>query len=298
VDVGDAGDPGDLDRTIRLASGRTVGFADHGRPDGTAVLWCHGGPGSRLEPAYVAPAAAEAGLRLVGIDRPGYGLSTPEPGRTIAGWVPEALAVVDHLGIDRFVTVGISTGGAYALAVAALAPERVLGVVPCCSMTDMRHQPSRDTVSRPHAHAVWDAPDRPSAMAAAVASHGIDGSRIVESAEGPPLAPSDLAMLVDHPFGRHWMAAVPAMFAQGLEGYTDDRLADGGGWTSFDVADVACPVIVLHGAADVIADPVHARHTAAIVPGAELRVVDDLGHFSIEDRLVPAILDVLARRRR
>jgi pimeloyl-ACP methyl ester carboxylesterase len=55
-------------------------------------------------------------------------------------------------------------------------------------------------------------------------------------------------------------------------------------------------VIVLHGAADVIADPIHARHTAAIVPGAELRIVDDLGHFSIEDRLVPTIVDVLARR--
>jgi pimeloyl-ACP methyl ester carboxylesterase len=284
------------DQTIRLTSGRTVGFADHGRPGDTAVIWCHGGPGSRLEPAYVAPTAVDAGLRIVGIDRPGYGLSTPEPGRTIGGWVPEALAVADRLGIDQFVTVGTSTGGAFALAVAALAPERVLGVVPCCSMTDMRYQPARATVSRPHAHAVWDAPDRDSAIAAAVESHGIDGSKIIESAEGPPLPPSDLAMLVDHPWGRHWIAAVPAMFAQGLEGYTDDRLADGPGWITFDVADIRCPVIVLHGAADVIADPIHARHTAAIVPGAELRIFDDLGHFSIEDQLVPAIVDTLARR--
>lgn len=285
----------DLDRTISLSSGRTVGYADHGHPGGTAVIWCHGGPGSRLEPAYVVPAAVDAGLRIVGIDRPGYGLSDPEPGRTIGGWVPEALAVADHLGIDRFVTVGISTGGAYALAVAALAPERVLGVVPCCSMTDMRHRPARVTMSRPHALAVWDAPDRDGAIAAAVASHGIDGSRIVASAEGPPLAPSDLAMLVDHPFGRHWIASVPAMFAHGLEGYADDRIADGPGWTSFDVTDITCPVTVLHGAADVIADPIHARHTAAIVAHAQLRIVDDLGHFSIEDRLVPTVTDVLAR---
>jgi pimeloyl-ACP methyl ester carboxylesterase len=285
----------DSDQTIRLASGRTVGFADLGRADGTAVIWCHGGPGSRLEPAYLAPSAREAGLRIVGIDRPGYGLSSAEPGRSIGGWVPEALAVADHLGIDRFVTVGVSTGGAFALAVAALAPERVLGVVPCCSMTDMRWQPARATVSGPHAHAVWDAPDRESAMAAAVESHGIDGRKIIESAQGPPLPPSDLAMLVDHPWGRHWMAAVPAMFAQGLAGYTDDRLADGPGWVTFGVTDITCPVIVLHGGADVIADPIHARHTAAIVPGAELRIVDGLGHFSIQDQLIPAIIDVLAR---
>jgi hypothetical protein len=81
------------DQTIRLAGGRTVGFADYGIADATAVLWCHGGPGSRLEPAYLRREASEAGLRIIGIDRPGYGLSAPQPGRTIAGWVPEALAV-------------------------------------------------------------------------------------------------------------------------------------------------------------------------------------------------------------
>ena len=99
----------------------------------TAVLWCHGGPGSRLEPAALAPAAAEAGLRIIGIDRPGYGLSSPNPERTIADWVPDGLAVADALGIDQFVTVGCSTGGAYALALAALVPARVLGVVACCA---------------------------------------------------------------------------------------------------------------------------------------------------------------------
>ena len=138
------------DQTIGLASGRTVGFADYGIADATAVLWCHGGPGSRLEPAYLRRQASEAGLRIIGIDRPGYGLSTPQPGRTIAGWVPEALAVADHLGIGPFAAVGISTGGAYALALAALAPARVLGVVACCSMTDMRWPEGRATMSWPH----------------------------------------------------------------------------------------------------------------------------------------------------
>ena len=51
--------------------------------------------------------AASLGLRLVGIDRPGYGLSTLEPGRTIAEWAPIAIAVADHLGLDRFLTMGI-----------------------------------------------------------------------------------------------------------------------------------------------------------------------------------------------
>src|SRR3954462_5254137 len=104
--------------SLRVAGDRTVGVSDFGPPDGDAVLWCHGGPGSRLEPAYVADAAAASGFRLIGIDRPGYGNSDPQPGRTIAGWIPDALAVADHLDVERFFAVGLSTGGAYALALA------------------------------------------------------------------------------------------------------------------------------------------------------------------------------------
>jgi len=260
------------DGTIQVPDGRTVGFADFGNPGQTAVLWCHGGPGCRLGPVYVAPTAVDERIRLIGIDRPGYGLSTAQPGRSIADWVGDALAVADHRSIDSFATIGLSTGGAYALAVAALAADRVTGAVVCCSLTDMRHDPARNTMSRPHALAVWEAGDRDAAMAAAEASHGIDGTKIIESADGPPLPPSDQAML-QHPWGRHWMAALPDMFAHGVEGYTDDRLADGDGWTTFNVADISCPVIVLHGSADVIADPIHARHTASIVANAELRIV-------------------------
>ena len=127
------------DQTIGLADGRTVGFADYGSPEATAVLWCHGGPGSRVEPAYLRAAGRRGGSSASSASTgPGHGLSTLQPGRTIAGWVPDALAVADHLGIGQFVAAGTSTGGAYALALAALAPERVEGVVACCSMTDMR----------------------------------------------------------------------------------------------------------------------------------------------------------------
>src|SRR4029077_10192442 len=90
------------------------------------------------------------------------------------------------------------------------------------------------------------------------------------------------------------MAAFPAMFTHGLEGYADDRLADGGGWETFDVASITCPVTVLHGAMDKMVNVIHAHHTAEIVPNARLVVYDDLGHFSIVTKLVPTIRDLLA----
>lgn len=213
-------------QTLQLPpDGRTVGFADFGAPEGTAVLWCHGGPGSRLEPSPIVEAATAAGIRLVGVDRPGYGLSPPQPGRTIAGWVPEAIALADFLDIDQFATVGVSTGGAYALALAAEVPARVLGTVTCCALTDMRCRNCRSTMSDLHAHAVWDAPDRAAAIEAAREAHGENGSRIVEMAS--QLGPSDAALFAD-PVWLSLMRAelVPAMFAYGFEGYADDRIAD------------------------------------------------------------------------
>ncbi len=141
-----------------MNDGRTVSFADYGTPDQTAVVWCHGGPGSRFEPEFCARSAVRAGLRLIAIDRPGYGRSTPKPGRTIGAWIPDALAVVDHLGIDRFVSVGVSTGGAYALALASRSP-RVTSAVACCALTDMRWAEGRAMVPQAGGHHVSD--DRP-----------------------------------------------------------------------------------------------------------------------------------------
>jgi pimeloyl-ACP methyl ester carboxylesterase len=278
---------------IEVTDGRAIGFADYGLSGGTAVLWCHGGPGSRLEPAWLREDAVAAGLRIIGIDRPGYGLSTPRPGRTIVDVIPDLLAVADYLEVGQFVTVGVSTGGAYALAAAAVVPQRVLGVIACCSMTDMSWQPARATMSHPHTHAVWNAPDRDAAIAAAVESHGVDGSKMVGGGMNAVLPPSDLEMFLEPVWMNEAMAAFPAMFAHGLQGYADDRIADGGGWVGFDVGAITCPVTVLHGGSDRMAAVINAHHTAEIVPGAELVVLDDLGHFSIERHIVPEIVRLL-----
>jgi pimeloyl-ACP methyl ester carboxylesterase len=221
----------------------------------------------------------------VGIDRPGYGRSSPLPGRTISGWVGDALSVADQLRLEGFLTVGESTGGAYALALAALAPDRVIGAVVCAGMTDMRCPECRATMSARHAHAVWDAPDRSAAIVAAEEAHGRDGSRLRGMA--PILPPSDLALFSD----RSWQKAAHGaeMFAQGVEGYADDRLADGGGWVDFDVETITCPVIVVHGDADPLCDIRQAYHTARLVSGSKLRIVAGGGHFSVVNETVAAL---------
>jgi pimeloyl-ACP methyl ester carboxylesterase len=265
-----------------MPDGRTVGYADFGPADGTPVIWCHGGPGSRVEPSQVAAEAGAAGFRLIGVDRPGYGLSAPRPDRSIADWVPDGLAVLDAADVERCIAVGVSTGGAYALALAAAAPERVSGVVACCALTDMRWPEGRRLADSPMTTGIWDAPDRETAIALAVDAVGEDGSKMFDPAqvEGQ-LPPADLALFADPAWLSSFGEAATQMFAQGVVGYVDDRRADGVGWVSFDVAAVRAPTVVLHGGEDSIVAVAQAAHTASLVPGARLKVVDGLAHLSI-----------------
>ncbi len=103
------------------------------------------------------------------------------------------------------------------------------------------------------------------------------------------LAPSDVVLFQNPVWAEQARAVFPAMFEQGLVGYADDRLADGGGWVSFDVTAINCPVTVLHGQMDRMCDVLNARHTAELVPNSRLVVHEELGHFSIEAKLIPAI---------
>ena len=122
------------------------------------------------------------------------------------------------------------------------------------------------------------------AIAAATGAHGEGGSKMRGAAMAAALAASD-AELFGSPAGMtEAPAAFRAMFAQGLEGYADDRLADGAGWITFDVASTRCPATVLHSRSDQMADVIHARHTAELIPGANLVIFDFLGHFQHYDQ--------------
>jgi pimeloyl-ACP methyl ester carboxylesterase len=262
-------------------------------------MWCHGGPGSRLEPIAIAEDAAAAGFRIVGVDRPGYGYSTPDPGRSIASWVADAIELADHLSLEHLITVGCSTGGAYALAFASLELDRVEGSVACCALADMRWPEGRAMMTGPSAMGgliagIWTAPDRATALERTLSVLGSDGSGLLRQSPDTPFPAADIAVLTDPARLAAYSESMAEMFRFGVQGFTDDRLADGVGWETFDVGCIQCPTIVLHGAADPMVPPAQAEYTAGLIPGAVLRVVPELGHFSISDQVVPVLREQFA----
>jgi len=104
---------------VTTSDGRTLAFLEVGAPDGPLVLHNHGGPSSRLEARLLADAAATNELRLICVDRPGMGQSSPQKNRTYKGWADDLVAVADALGYQEFGVTGWSQGGPWALAAAA-----------------------------------------------------------------------------------------------------------------------------------------------------------------------------------
>ncbi|HUS22353.1 MAG TPA: alpha/beta hydrolase [Aeromicrobium sp.] len=118
-----------LEGSVAVRDGRRLSFAEYGSPRGPALIWFHGTPGSRRQiPLDARAYAAEIGIRIIGVDRPGIGSSTPYQYPNIADFPADLALLADALGIDTFRTIGLSGGGPYALACGALLPDRVLGV--------------------------------------------------------------------------------------------------------------------------------------------------------------------------
>ena len=113
------------DNVLRLKDGRLLGYAEYGDPDGRPVFFFHGMPGSRLEAKLGDAAAQKLGVRLIAMDRPGYGLSDFKPRRTFLEWPDDVLELADALGIDRFAVGGVSGGGPYVAACALKIPDRL-----------------------------------------------------------------------------------------------------------------------------------------------------------------------------
>lgn len=115
--------------SIQLPDGRRLGYAEYGLQSGQPVLFFHGTPGSSYIHTDMAATAKQCGIRLIAVDRPGYGLSTPQSGRLALGWADDVVFLMEALAISKFSIIGFSLGCMYALACAYSLAERVTKVM-------------------------------------------------------------------------------------------------------------------------------------------------------------------------
>ena len=111
--------------SMRLPDGRVLAYAEYGDPDGIAVLGLHGTPGTRHIFSLGDASARKHGLRLIAPDRAGVGGSDDRPDHSLAGHIEDAVALLDHLGVEKFGVLGFSGGGPYAAEVARQESPRI-----------------------------------------------------------------------------------------------------------------------------------------------------------------------------
>jgi pimeloyl-ACP methyl ester carboxylesterase len=267
------------DESVLLPDGRVIAFTIIGDPVGPTVCYQHGAPGGRLELLGLDAAFADAGVRVISADRPGYGVSTPAPGRTTESWPADVAALADHLGVERFAVIGLSSGGPYAVACASLLGPRVIGALVAAGNTDMSWPQARDGYLESEL-VMMGLDDEDAAVAYCIERYGADGSRFFEGEMD--LGAADNVWLADPENTEALFATMRDAFRQGVGGYAQDITVQGRPW-NFDPSAIACPVIVAHGEDDQLVPIEHSRHTASLIPGSELRIVERCGHLSLID---------------
>jgi pimeloyl-ACP methyl ester carboxylesterase len=285
---------------VRASDGRNLRVYEGGDRDGYPVIVHHGTPATGQFFAAHVEDARQKSIRLIGYDRAGYGDSTPRPGRIIADSVEDVAAIADALEVEQFATWGVSGGGPYALACAALMPDRVLAAATLAAYAPIDAEGLDWTAGMGEINL-----ETLEAMRAGREAHEeyvrreAEQLRTVDAAEvygymDSLLTAADRAVLT--PELADYLAQIYRdAVRESYEGWRDDDLEGDSGW-GFSLADIRVPVLLWHGRHDLFVPFTHGQWLAKHIPAVEARLSDEDGHLTLFVRRVPEVHDWLLAR--
>jgi pimeloyl-ACP methyl ester carboxylesterase len=267
-------------RVIQLADGRTLAIDERGSPDAPAVVLLHPAPGSRrFDPDPATTAAAD--IRLLTIDRHGYGGSTPLPDGavpTVVGHADDVAMALDQLGVAQAGIIGWSAGGRVALALAARRPDLVRAVAVVGTPAPDEEVPWIVDEYRAMIGPLRADPGSATARIAPVfAGLAADPASAVASVGG---GPADRVVIARDAGARGRLETMMVeAFRQGGVGLAADIVSYTVVPWGFDAATVGVRTTLVYGGADAIAGPPHGEWYAARIPRAKLEMVPESGHL-------------------
>jgi len=263
--------------TITLSDGRKLGFAEYGSSDGKPLLLFHGAPGSRLECHPDQSILKELGVRLIVIDRPGYGVSDSTPERSILSWADDVRQLMDSLEVGCCPIIGFSGGGPYAMACAYTLPERVsrLGLVSSLAPfnnpngTDGMNEQSRSL----YALALAD-PDMFKSQITALVTNGEVLFHIITAS----LPEEDQRVLSRADMYEMYHADMNAAVNLGVSGIVSDMLLYASDW-GFKLGDIQCETHLWQGMKDINVPPSMGQYLAESIRNCRATFLADEAHY-------------------
>lgn len=292
-----------LEGSVAVRGKRRLSFAEYGHARGPAIVWMHGTPGARRQiPLEARALAVERGLRIIGVDRPGIGSSSPHLYDDVLDWTADLDIMLDTLAVDTFRLIGLSGGGPYVLAAGAAMPDRVHGIGVLGGVAPTRGPDAVD--GGPIQLAARLAPLlQLTRVPLGVALTG--AIRLARPVAGVAL---DLYASLQPPGDRTLLSRpeFKAMFLDDLlngsrfqtSAPLNDLLLFTRHW-GFEAADVVVPVRWWHGDDDHIVPLRHGEHLVERLPDATLSVIDGeshLGGLGIAQEVLETVLELGPRR--
>jgi pimeloyl-ACP methyl ester carboxylesterase len=282
------------DGEVVLADGRTLAWRWCGPEGARPVLRLQGTPGSRLYRHPDAQLEKSLGVRYLLADRPGFGGSTRLPGRGVAQFADDLAALLDAHGLDRVPVMGTSGGGPHTLAFAAKHPERtaaatvIVGAAPVAE-DEVAQMVGTNAQGYAAAEKGWDALFE---LLTAIRERLLGPEGMAGVLNDAPA--KDREIMSSPVWQRLNRATTNEALKQGAEGWTDESMAFHGEW-DFDPGTIQSSVTWWHGDDDKNAPLSAARRAIARIPGAQLRLWHDEGHFASLVHEPEIVEELLAR---
>lgn len=278
--------------SIETNDGRQLTYAIHGpHPfEGATTFFMHGNPGSQEGPFPRAIRLHLLGVRIIGFNRPGYGHSTRQEGRSIADTATDVEALADSIGVERFGVFGRSGGVPHALGCAALLGDRVssvLGLVGIAPQDDTfdRELGMTDTNAAIHASA-RNEPQQVTALFENLADKTAQNPyAFMDDFLWEQLADADKEVFLRNPqLYAAQVAAYKTLIPQRGAGWVDDTLALNKPW-GFKLRDITQPTLLWHGEQDVFSPYENSLHMAGLISQGQnehsrVVIAPGKGHFN------------------
>ncbi len=274
--------------SIQLSDGRTLGYAEYGDPAGWPIIGFHGLPGSRIW--YESPASVSdlEGIRLVTLDRPGFGLSSPHAGRTILDFTHDTISLADALGIDQFSVLGVSGGGVYAAGIAHQYANRIFKAGLVATINEFQDgRPPRDMSS---ANTLMF---RLARMAPPLLRFALKRQRKFLLTQPDKykkyvqlnvkhLCSADQQLMANEEVAIHLMAHTQEAFRQGVDETVAEARLLTRPW-GFSVEEITIPVEIWHGVQDTLAPVAAIQELANQIATCVTHYLEGKGHLLTDD---------------
>lgn len=281
----------DYNRIVKLKDGRLIGFAEYGDPSGAPIFYFHGFPGSRLEAARFHELAISKAYRLIGIDRPGMGLSTIDKNRTMLSWATDVANFADCLGIEKFSIVGHSGGAPFVAVCAYEIPQRLNGAAIVSGIAPFEKPESQLAMARGQRIAnglikvmPWLATVMMWLTHIMLKNPGKMMAQMIKQ-----LPEVDQLLYRDQVSADALINSTIEAFKNGVMGPSQEMRLLLNPW-GFDLENIKYPMTIWHGSLDTQVPLSHGVIYQSLIPGAQLEVFENEGHLSLMKNHIEKIL--------